>query len=216
MLTVACVLRSGGIYEPWHVRALRDGVRGHLPLPYRFVCLSDVPVDGAETVELTEPWPGWWAKIALWRPGLFDGRVLYFDLDTAFVGDLSDIASYSGPFAMMNDLGLPVGGREYGASGVMAWTASDRLTRDIYETFSRVSEGAMRNRPTAGDQHWIAGSVEKWDCLRALYPGQIVSWKLHVQRIGTVPKNARVVCWHGYPKPWDIGWVKREDYMEAA
>ena len=222
MITVACVLRSGGEYEPWHVWALQDGVASHLPLPHRFVCVTDTEVNGVETRPLRHDWPGWWSKVELWRPDNFTGRVLYFDLDTAIVGDLSDLASYDGRFGMINDLGLPEGGKNrhrFGASGVMAWAASPTLSRDIYETFARMSESAMKGREVAGDQHWIAGSVnDAWDDLRALYPGQIQSWKFTAGRNQEIPEGTRVLCWHGHPKPWDVEvqWVKRSDYDEAA
>jgi len=222
MLTVACVLRSGGEYEPWHVRALRDGVAEHLPDAHRFICVTDTDVGDIEARPLRHDWPGWWSKVELWHPDNFTGRVLYFDLDTAIVGDLSDLASYDGPFAMMNDLGHPPGGtgdQKWGASGVMAWAATPRLSRDIYETFTRMSESAMAGRERAGDQHWIAGSVsEAWDDLRKLYPGQIQSWKFTAGRNQPLPPQTRVLCWHGTPKPWnpEVGWIKRSDYEEAT
>lgn len=224
MVTVACVLRSGGQYEPWHVWALQDGVRSHLPLPHRFVCLTDMDVPGVETTPLRHDWPGWWSKMELWAPGNFTGRVLFLDLDTAITGDLSDIASYSGRFAMLQDLGIrPLSdrpGRKLGASGVMAWTVTPQLTRDLYEAFSRTAESAMEGRQVAGDQHYIAGAVnEQWDDLRSLYPGQIVSWKLHVRANEfSVPADARIICWHGTPKPWDeeVGWIEPDRYRRAA
>ena len=88
-MIVACVLRSGGIYSPEWVRKLRDGVARQFTVPHRFVCLSDVDVSAiCERIPLVEDWPGWWSKIELFRSGLFDDTVLYFDLDTVPVGSL--------------------------------------------------------------------------------------------------------------------------------
>ena len=35
-------------------------------------------------------------------------------------------------------------------------------------------------------------------------PGQIVSYKLSVQETGRLPPGARLVCFHGHPRPWEI------------
>ena len=85
MTNVACVLRSGGPYDASYVARLRDGVERHLPSA-RFVCLSDVEVP-CERIPLATSWPRNWAKIELFTPGLWDGPVLFIDLDTDVVGD---------------------------------------------------------------------------------------------------------------------------------
>src|SRR6185437_8074786 len=59
MLTVACVLKSGGVYTPEYVERLRSGVGQHLD-HYKFVCLSDVDVP--DRIPLENDWPGWWSK----------------------------------------------------------------------------------------------------------------------------------------------------------
>lgn len=86
-LTIACVLRSGGVYDAEWVAKLQRGVARHMTLPHRFVCLSDVDVP-CERIPLVTDWPGWWSKIELFRKGLFDGPVLYTDLDSVITGPL--------------------------------------------------------------------------------------------------------------------------------
>src|SRR6478609_2567748 len=116
MLTVACVLKSGGIYDATWVERLRAGVKRHLPLEHRFVCLSDVDVP-CERIPLEYNWPGWWSKLEAFR---LPGPVIYFDLDTAIVGDLSEIVARTdlwGGFTILEDFYRNKG---YG-SGVMAW-----------------------------------------------------------------------------------------------
>ena len=117
MLTVACVLKSGGTYTPEWVGRLRAGVKRHLPREHMFVCLSDVDVPSMR-IPLEHDWPGWWSKMELFR---LPGPILYFDLDTAIVGSLSDIADYiaeaKAPFTMLRDFYAP----SHRGSGVMAW-----------------------------------------------------------------------------------------------
>lgn len=199
-MTIACVLRSGGEYRPEHVQALAAGVAAHLP-DARFVCLSDVPVLGVRTVPLRYAWPGWWAKLELFRPGVFPGQVLYIDLDSVVVGDLSDLAGYVGPFATLSDFLRP----ERPASGVMAWDADGAEARAIWEAFVRDPEGHMHACRGGGDQQFLRSVVgDDVDRLRALYPGQVVSYKVHCA--DGVPDGARLVSAHGRPKPWDAEW----------
>jgi len=96
MLNIVCVLRSGGKvgYDALWVEKLQNSVSRNLSIPHRFVCLSDVDVPCERiplefSSELKSP--GWWAKLQLFKPGLFDGPVLYFDLDTVIAGNLDEL-----------------------------------------------------------------------------------------------------------------------------
>lgn len=96
MTTIACVLKSGGIYTPEWVYALKRGIARHAS-DYRFVCLTDAAgLPPVWSVSLAYHWPGWWSKLELFRPGVFeDGeRVLYLDLDTLVVGDVGELVSH--------------------------------------------------------------------------------------------------------------------------
>jgi hypothetical protein len=198
---VACVLRSGGVYTPAWVEALARGVSQFLP-GARFICLSDMAVPGVEVIPLLHDWPGWWSKIELFRPGVFPSaeRIFYLDLDSIVTGDLAELASYDGPFAMLQDFyhaARP-------ASGVMAWQAGFGV--ELYERFRRdpvaIMECHRRFHPPhgGGDQAFIAETTivapDRW---QHRYPGQIVSFKAHCRK--GVPPGARIVCFHGRPKP---------------
>ena len=124
-LTVACVLRSGGDFDAEYVSKLQAGVARNLTLRHTFLCLSDCEVPCAR-MPLETDWPGWWAKIELFR---LVGTVLYFDLDTVITGNLDEIASYPHTFTMLND----VGRYTRPMSGVMAWDG-DYL--QLYRDFS--------------------------------------------------------------------------------
>ena len=180
MLTVACVLSEGPrrTYDRSHVVRLEAQVADHMTQPYRFVCVDDSPS------------PGWWAKIDLFKPGRFQGRVLYLDLDVNVVGGLDELADFPHPFAIVKDWHRPGFN-----SSVMAWEAgvADRL----YTDFSP----AVIER-LAGDQDWIN---EKWSWATAFPLGWCISYRGMVRpRRGMVPAFAKVVCYHGFPKPWDV------------
>jgi len=202
---IATVLRSGGIYTPAHVRRLEAQCRAYAP-GEALTCLSDTPIAGVDVRPLVHGWPGWWAKLELFRPGVFEAgaRVLYLDLDTTITGDLIDLLAQPAPFLALEDFYrrpplVPFRGI---ASGLMAWTAGDRA--DIFEAFAANPDWEMRTAGHGGDQRVIervmAGRATFWD---DVVPGQVVSYKVHC-RAG-VPAGARVVCFHGRPKPWDPG-----------
>lgn len=202
-VTVACVLRSGPIYRPIHVRKLAASVRRFLP-GARFVCLSDLEVKGVDVIPLSMPWRGWWAKLGLFQPGLFDGPVVYVDLDTLLVGDMSGVASYRGPMAMISTFQHP----EVAQSGVMAWLPGP-VADAIWKAFTADPRRHMRR--FRGDGEWLhhhfGGDVDR---LQDLFPGRIVSYKRQA-KTGR-PAGAAIVCAHGTPKPWDpaAGWMFRE------
>lgn len=205
MLTVACVLKSGGIYDATWVARMRDGVARNLPVEHRFVCLSDVDVP-CERIPLEHDWPGWWSKIELFR---LDGPVLFFDLDTAIVGDLTDVAlaAIDRPFIALRDFYRPDGL----GSGILAWDVLFRAKK-IYEAFRSDAAAIMRRVGGRGDQGFLEqflnlSGVMRW---QDIIPGQVVSYKAHCRRgqspvdgrmiEGGIPAGARVVCLHGQPK----------------
>lgn len=195
MITVACVLRSGGDFTPKHVAVLHRAVDKYLHVPHEFRVLTDYDLVVEPHTKLTKPWPKWWSKLELFRPGVFSGPVLYFDLDTVLVGSIDMLASYAGPLAMLSDF-LKPGQLQ---SGIMAWTPGP-VTENIWRCFTVNPERYMR--ACLGDGQFLNAYVDRADYLQTLFRGRIVSYNRHVQRLGRVPICARVVCFHGQPRPW--------------
>jgi hypothetical protein len=92
MINVVCVLRKGGKvgYDSLWVEKLQSAVARNLTLPYKFICLSDCEVP-CDRIPLEINGDGFWAKLQLFKPKLFDGPVLYLDLDTVICGNIDDI-----------------------------------------------------------------------------------------------------------------------------
>lgn len=179
MLHVICVnapdyLGRGTEY----VLRLDQAIRKNLDVRHQFHVIDTVIAEG------------WWNKLQMFEPGRFEGRCLYFDLDTVILGSINEIASYDGPFAMLSDFYHP----ERLASGIMAWDAKEGY--DIWDHWA----GSRKPQFMAGgDQAWIGFKQPNADRLQDLYPGQIVSFKADC--LEGIPKAARVVCFHGHPRP---------------
>ena len=188
-LTVACVLRSGGVYDASHVERLRDQVAGNLG-PHRFVCLADCEVP-CERIPLETDWPGWWAKLELFKHDL--GPVAFLDLDVTVQGPiewLRDAAACT-PLAMMRNFRFP----KHLASAVMAWTGP---RPQIAEGFDRSLVPQWRQRPDRwGDQGWIEHRVPHAIRMQDRFPGEIASFRRPREA-----SAASIVVWFGPVKPW--------------
>lgn len=197
-VTRVCVLRSGGEYKPAHVQWLARQVPG-------LTCLSDVDVPGVTTMPLRHDWPGWWSKLELFRPDI-EGDLFYIDLDTVITGDLAPlIDAANGKTTMLSDFYWP----EKPASGLMYIAQADKAR--VWEAWMASPEQHMRRpvgRGTIGDQGFL-GSVltpQRW---QDVAPGRVVSFKVHCKQ--QLPSKARVVCFHGQPRPWaaKANWIPK-------
>jgi alpha-N-acetylglucosamine transferase len=107
MLIVACVYWKGKFkgnespYSPIWIERLQHMVEKNLSIPHRFVCLSNTEVP-CERISLKQNWPGWWSKVELFRPNLFEDRVLYLDLDLLVLNDLESFVNYPSEFSIIH------------------------------------------------------------------------------------------------------------------
>jgi hypothetical protein len=208
---IVAVLRSGGMYRPDHVRELRAQIALWAP-GEAFGCLTDTVIPGVLTHKLAHDWPGWWSKIELFRPGLFpDGlRLLYLDLDSVVVGSLAPLLARRERFLALEDFYRrpPEYARGLG-SGVMGWTAGDPLVASWYHEFTSDPQTYMRACGYGGDQRYIetaltvGGTWSELTFWQDVCPAALVSYKVHCLN-GQIPPGARVVCFHGRPKPWQV------------
>lgn len=209
--TLACVLRSGGEYRSEHVVALYRGVQQHWPVEklgyLHMICLTDMNFlqFGVDNVKLVGDWPGWWAKMELFRPDLPARDLLYIDLDTVIVGELVDMANV-GHLTVLRDLyhaGKPERQASVG-SGLMYLPESCRKV--VWERWLHDPQGHIARHRKGGDQKFLqevlGAEADRW---QDILPNQVVSYKIHVRgAAGKVPTGARVVCFHGPPRPWEV------------
>jgi hypothetical protein len=210
MLTVAAVLRSGGDFDATWVEKLERSCFEKIREPHRFVCLTDLKVGGSwiDWRPLEHTWPGWWAKIELFRPDLFQKGepVLYFDLDTIVVRDVSHLSgTIDCDLVLLRDFYRLQAGW---GTGIMGWTAGS--LGQIYETF-KASPRTFISKYRS-DQDFIKMLVPpSWIRFwQDEYPDQFVSYKIHCRERGVFPPTAHVVCFHGRPRPTEIfgDWVQ--------
>ena len=145
-----------------------------------------------------------------------DDRILYFDLDTVLVGSIDPLMEFDGKFAILRDFyrarkrpqALDFG------SGVMAWQGGAAWSHKVWENFYGNWKGNVKTG--GGDQKYLmkaiaANDVTFWQD----YTDGVISYKAHVRDSmpkDIVPDGARVICFHGNPRPLDVknlSWMKQ-------
>lgn len=230
MTTVACVLRASRDFTPEYVVRLYEGVREHWTGDLDFLALTDTPIrhPSIREIRLEHDWPGYWAKLEFFRPDI-EGDILTFDLDTMICGSLVDIQANT-RHAMLRRLRKRF--RYDLASGMMFlpeavrpsiwqhWLRDPALFMRLYRW------GKSGGRP-GGDQGFLQQTWERWGLRpqthptfdynewhrtgigrwQDIVPGQIWSYRYQIAGRDSLPKEARVVCFHGQPRPHEIGWT---------
>lgn len=160
MITIVCVLRAGGKvgYDATWVDKLYNMVKRNTTIPFKFVCLTDVPINH-NSIPLLPVGSGYWAKMQLFRSGLFAGPTLYLDLDTIVAGSLNpiiEILMAQDKFVMWQDPDYKIS-----SSAIMYWSGDQSYIFDTYlqytdyfeNLYSQENQGVERQ---VGDQALIS------------------------------------------------------------
>ena len=220
---VVC-MKWGNVFSPEYVNVLKHAVAHHLERPHRFICFTDDPSEIDPRVEI-RPLPysalsearrrhGGWLKLSVFREGLFEepGPVLFLDLDVAIVGSLDpffDLGSLQTlqiirdwrpwPQSMYRRTGT------VGNSSVFRFDAYSQ--HQIFERFANDPEAAFaafRNEQRFLTHH--ARGLGYWpeDWCRSYKRHCMGSPLARHFRRPDVPPGARIVVFHGAPKPVDL------------
>jgi hypothetical protein len=208
---VLCVLKSGSRdFNVQYVVHLRNMLARHTTIPYRFVCLTDMEIDPSicKTLPLQSNLTGWWSKLELFLPNQFDSKhIVYFDLDTVIIKNIDAILQLETDFAALGGW-IPGPNRnsaENFGSGMMIWKNDGKLTF-LYDEF----ENALYKH---GDQEYIVKKLVEhnivYQTLQNITSG-IYSYKRNCLK--GVPQDARIICFHGKPRPHEAAnltrWVR--------
>jgi hypothetical protein len=174
MLNVVCVLRHGGKvgYDASWVEKLKNSVARNLTSEHKFICLSDCDVP-CERIPLICDGAGFWSKLELFRPELFNGPVLYIDLDTVICANLDDMVNQikNQQFVMLLETDKNVV-----SSAVMWWQGDHSYLWDQYiKTPKEALKQQYSKMPRYGDQAFIQ-DYTKHTLLQEHIPESWVGW----------------------------------------
>jgi len=173
---VIAVARSGGWVTPeYAIRLHRDT---------KATILTDIDLPFT-TVPLEYDWPGWWAKMEIFRPEI-RGDWLYMDMDTLVVGDIQPLKNVR-RLALLGDYY-----RDLLETGVMYLPEWAR--KMIWRRWIQSPDKWMQE--FRGDGDFIRDTVRDMAVdLRDYVSG------LHSYKVNGLQDDTRLLIYHGQPRP---------------
>jgi len=89
-MIITTVLKTNNIYNKNWVDKMKRALDRHMSTLFEFLPLTDQTHDYASH-DIQYDHDGYWNKLELFRPSLYDGPTLYIDLDNVITGDLSPL-----------------------------------------------------------------------------------------------------------------------------
>jgi hypothetical protein len=193
-MKILTLLKSGPEFKPEHLYRLVDSILAHNP-DAEIHCLTDCELDDPRVTPVRlDLWPKWWGKLQLFEYAINE-PVLYFDIDTVCIGDVSSLVRTSRGFTMLPD----VYKRGRVGSGVMSWYGDFSHIPAAFNAAPNASMVKYSSRSKWGDQAFIEDHLGfKPD----LFGSELRSFKAHCKK--GVPRETKVVYFHGQPRPWTI------------
>lgn len=210
-LNIVCFLWYGDRWDRGdegilYVNKLFRGVQKHLSLPHRFICMTNEKQeyfdDGIETIPLNAPsWRGCLPKVSMFDSTLnLKGQVLSLDIDVVIVGSLNDMASCRKPFIVRSSFRPP-----YDLDGdIVGFNVGDFNTEQVWLPL-KLNPQKVEKITGGRERFWYRHVLNKdMDTWQNIYPGQLLSYKNHLQNGVPLPENARIVSCHGRPRPHQL------------
>jgi hypothetical protein len=200
MLKVITVLRSSAEYSVEKVLAVHAMVERNLTIPHEFICLSDVEILGVKTIPLKHNWPGWYAKMEIYRNDLPEGPKLYLDLDTSIVSNMDSVleaaAASSKPFVILRDFYRGAVNPLSMGSGFMYWNMDMSF---LYEWYVKNPISIQGGDQILLEKLLNINHIAFWQDITPA----VCSFKVHIRPLGYILPKYSVVCFHGKPRPWE-------------
>lgn len=196
---IFCALRRSPAYDVDYVYRLKEQADVYAPgVP--FVCISDTPLRGIETIPMKRMWPGWWCKMEMFAPNI-TGDIFFIDLDTIIVDDISDFLNLR-KLTMLTDFYK----KESYGSGLMYIPEEDRAV--VWNHFNTNPPMLMQQFRIGGDQRYLMSIWKnRPKRFQEELPDRTISYKAHKVKADGIPAGTGIVCHHGLPKPRDVKWT---------
>jgi hypothetical protein len=216
MITITTVLKTGKFYDYTWVEKMKRSLDRYMTMPFIFKPLSDG--DHKFSVnKFVQDNPGYWNKVELFRPNLYNTPTLFIDADNVIIGDLSPIikALQGIKFAMYKSRTTTRHPNPTASSCVMYWEDDMSYIWDIWNSKSSVKwqKEYSKNDSTGrkGDQGFIREHAENLKLIHDIYPKAYDMIKF-VQNPQPDMTNVSMLVFAGNKKPHTCSWniVKEE------
>ncbi|GAA5508044.1 hypothetical protein [Novipirellula caenicola] len=222
---IVCI-KWGTKYGSEYVNRLLHGIKKHLNLPFRFLCLTENSEGIDPQVEI-HPLPvtpfdenafdarkggETWRKVGLFQPGLagLEGDTLFLDLDVVLTGPLDDFFTFEpGKFCVIHDwlekrrAWIPGRDGKVGNTSVFRFHPERHLR--VYQHFCDHQAEVLQSFRI--EQQYVSRTLlddlafwpEQWVCSfkRSCRP----LFPMNLIREPYQPSEMRVLAFHGYPLP---------------
>jgi hypothetical protein len=217
---IVLVLKKGGDFHFSDVELLARHIEKYWDVDEQLniICLTDIietpcNIAGVQCIPLEYGWKGWWSKLELFKPAMEQYRpFIYFDLDTAVVGNLSRIM----PKVIERDLfiGIEDFYRPGKYANAMMWIPKNN--EKVKRVWNRwISDPVLHMKLHKGDMQFIGATVSA-DQYWQRFTNCISSFKPKGHWLSDKPNHLSVVCFHGVPRipaaALRVEWVRK--YME--
>lgn len=220
MLAVVCwrwkpALGYRSNFGPETVNILRSMVDRHYLQPHRFICVTDNPAGIDADVEIVPLWtdladlpsphgrgqPSCYRRLKMFSAEaekIFGRRFVSLDLDCVITGDLGPLWDTNADFQIWGDTNPTT---HYNGSMILMNAAARREVWDDFDP-ARSPGLAKASGQFGSDQGWISHRLgpgeTKWTRADGVY-----SYRNELAlNGGHLPRNARVVFFHGRFDPW--------------
>ena len=223
MKNIVCI-KWGPKYIPEYVNILKNMVRRHSTLDYKFTCITDDETGLANDINVVK-FPkdkpaikSWWSKLWMFSKELpLDGTILYFDLDLIIFRNIDNLWQYDpGKFCIIQDFNrCRVKDWQLCNSSVMRWEKG--MLHNLWEMYEQDPRKIWERNH--GDQDFITAkegkNATRWpvNWIRS-YKWELMGKKTTLLRQGkkfmyqkppTIPDDCNVAVFHGEPKPFNCG-----------
>lgn len=198
-----------------YINNLYYGVKRFASRDFKFVCFTNEKIELDPEIELRNfkmvTKTGVLPRLYMFseEAGLFGHQVLCLDIDVVIVGSLKPLMDYDGLFCGRSKF-REDGNRRLGGD-IMSFQAGEKTEELFWKSFT----GNIRKNVQLSqgrERYWLrrvaSSFTDYWDLIEE---GCIVSYKRHVRGKKQPPKNARIVSFHGAPRPHQVhdAWMQK-------
>lgn len=197
-----------------HVNTLYAMIKRNLQIPFKMICVTDDKKNIHPDIKIVDLWnepivegmdpkkPNCYRRLNMFRPkeeiiDLFGERFISMDLDVVITGDLTGLFSRTEEFIAWNMEGVPYQG------GFIMMTAGARP--QVWNEFDPVASKPFAKECgyIGSDQAWISACLGAGNEKIVTQFDGLFSYKGHkIRHMQTLPKNAKIIFFHGEPDPW--------------